>query len=122
MGLMKNIEYDAVSKTVSVGAGLTWKELYKWFSDHQLAINVNGATSCDGVGVAGFLLGGGYGNKCNQFGLAMDCIEKIEVVLPTGEVVVTTVEEAKPGSLFWALRVRCAYPNLFLRVLRIHDY
>ena len=109
MSLFKDVAYhDAVAPatpTVSVGAGLIWTELYDWFKVNKKPVNVNGATSCQGVGVAGFVLGGGYGNKCNQYGLAMDCVEAIEVVTPTGKKVTTAKEEAKPGSLFWALRV-----------------
>ena len=105
MGLFKDIELDEARHTVSVGAGLVWTELYDWFTKNDKKVNVNGATSCQGVGVAGFVLGGGYGNKCGQYGLAMDCIEAIDIVTPTGKKITTTVKEATPGTLFWALRV-----------------
>jgi hypothetical protein len=54
------------------------------------------------VGMAGLMLGGGYGPLIGRFGLALDNLLTAEVVLADGRVVV-----AGPGDeeeLFWALR------------------
>jgi FAD/FMN-containing dehydrogenase len=54
------------------------------------------------VGMAGLMLGGGYGPLIGRFGLALDNLLAAEVVLADGRVVV-----AGPGDeeeLFWALR------------------
>ena len=106
MGLLKDIEWHPQSATIDVGPGLVWDDIYTWLDDRHISYNVTGATSCQGVGVAGFLLGGGYGNKSNQFGLAMDCIKAIEVVVPTGQVVIAREDGSELEKvLFWALRV-----------------
>nr|AGK29877.1 FAD-binding protein [Volvariella volvacea] len=101
MSLFNQVAYNEETTLVEIGSGLLWypsvcKELKKY------GRNVNGATSCTGVGVSGFNLGGGYGNKANQFGLAMDTIKAIEIVLPDGEI--KTVSENSDADLFWALK------------------
>jgi len=106
LALFRDIEFhDDHEKTVDVGPGLQWTDVYKYFIDNKIPRNVVGATSCQGVGVAGFLLGGGYGNKANQYGLAMDNICAMELVTPNGEIKQIT-EDPRPGNLSWALRVR----------------
>jgi len=113
MALFKDINYNDETKTVDVGPGLQWPDIYDYFKTHKILRNVVGATSCPGVGVAGFLLGGGYGNKANQYGLAMDNIRAMELVTPTGEVK-QIKEDPKPGNLSWALRVRSDHcPSLY---------
>jgi len=56
--------------------------------------------SAAGVGMGGFVLGGGYGLQSRMYGLAIDNVMGLEVVLPTGEI-----KNVKEGDdLFWALR------------------
>ena len=57
-----------------------------------------------GVGVGGYLLGGGYSWLTNQHGLTVDNIVGYELVLPNGTV--TTVDSSVP-DLFFALKVCC---------------
>ena len=52
MGLFKEITWHPESATIDVGPGLLWSDIYKFFDDHKIDYNVNGATSCQGVGVA----------------------------------------------------------------------
>lgn len=117
MGCLKEITWNADSNTIDVGPGLIWEDIYSHFKENNIPYNVTGATSCGGIGVAGFLLGGGYGNKANQYGLAMDCIKSIEVVLPTRQVVIARHDGNElEKRLFWALRVcfiYCAVTRLF---------
>jgi FAD/FMN-containing dehydrogenase len=61
------------------------------------------------VGVAGWLLGGGYSLKSNQYCLGIDNVTEYEVVVPNGEIRIAT-EETFP-ELFQALRVRS--PELY---------
>ena len=49
-------------------------------------------------------LGPGYSFKTNQYGLAVDNIVAINVVLPNGKPVTATKD--KYEDLFWALKVR----------------
>jgi len=96
-----HINYIQATTFVDVGPGQNWDAvstyLITWYG-----VNVNGATTCSGVGVAGFNLGGGYGNKTNQFGLAIDNIQSMVVALPTGDIV--TADETNNKDLFWALK------------------
>ncbi|KZP11499.1 hypothetical protein FIBSPDRAFT_937503 [Athelia psychrophila] len=86
--------------TVTVGAGCVWDEVY-----HEMAKrgrNVVGGDREGGVGIAGYLLGGGYSLKTNQHGLGIDNITAIQVILPSGEV--ENVNEVNKSPLFEALK------------------
>jgi FAD/FMN-containing dehydrogenase len=54
------------------------------------------------VGIAGLLLGGGYGPLQTRFGVASDSLLSAEVVLANGRVV--TADASENSDLFWALR------------------
>jgi len=58
--------------------------------------------SCGAVGMAGFTLGGGYGPCIGRFGLALDNLLAVEIVLADGRIV--TADEMNAVELFWALR------------------
>jgi len=55
-----------------------------------------------GIGVAGFLLGGGYSYLTSQYGLAIDNIVAYELVLPSGAIVEVTANSHP--DLFFALK------------------
>lgn len=56
-----------------------------------------------GVGVGGFIVaGGGYSWLSNQYGLVIDTILSMQVVLPSGEIV--TASESENSDLFFAVR------------------
>ncbi|KAF8164627.1 hypothetical protein K438DRAFT_1617307, partial [Mycena galopus ATCC 62051] len=99
MALFQQVNYNAETQTVDIGPGRLWQDVYKILPHDR---TVAGASSCPGVGVAGFNLGGRYSNKTNQFGLAIDNIQSIEVVVPSGEVL--TVSDTSNEDLFWALK------------------
>jgi hypothetical protein len=101
MALFNQINYNPTTTFVDVGPGQIWDNVYQKLEYYK--VNVNGATTCQGVGVAGFNLGGGYGNKTNQFGLAIDNIQEIQAVLPTGEIL--SVDAETNQDIFWALKV-----------------
>ncbi|KAJ7897316.1 hypothetical protein B0H14DRAFT_3425347 [Mycena olivaceomarginata] len=100
MALFLQVNYHADTQTVDIGPGRLWQDVYKLLPPDR---TVAGASSCAGVGVAGFNLGGGYSNKTNQFGLAIDNIQSIDVVVPSGEAL--KVCETSNEDLFWALEV-----------------
>jgi hypothetical protein len=54
------------------------------------------------VGMAGLMLGGGYGPLSGKHGLACDNLLSARVVLANGEIVKT--DERENAELFWALR------------------
>ncbi|KAJ7640473.1 FAD-binding domain-containing protein [Mycena polygramma] len=84
---------------VTIGAGLTWGQVYTVLDPFGVIV-VGGRDHS--VGVAGFLLGGGYGYHSNQYGLASDTVLSFELVLPNGSVKNVT-DKSDPG-LFWALK------------------
>ena len=51
----------------------------------------------------GLTLGGGYSWKSQQYGLSIDTIVSIDLVLPSGDLV-TVTDSSHPG-LFWGLKV-----------------
>ncbi|KAF9475602.1 FAD-binding domain-containing protein [Pholiota conissans] len=93
------INYDATSQTVEVGAGLIWDDVYAALEPFN--VNVVGGR-VTGVGVAGFTLGGGYSWKTNQYGLTIDTVTAYELVKPNGNVV--TVTESSDPDLFKGLK------------------
>jgi FAD/FMN-containing dehydrogenase len=118
MVLFNQISYNPTTTFVDVGAGQIWDNVSKTLVNNY-NVNVNGATTCPNVGVSGFNLGGGYGNKSNQFGLAIDNIQSIDAVLPGGDIV-TASPQSYP-DLFVALKVRSrlwCYYSLISRLLR----
>lgn len=54
------------------------------------------------VGMGGFTTGGGIGYLGNILGFACDRVRAMEVVLPSGEIVLATAKN-QYGDLFWAL-------------------
>lgn len=84
-----------------VGAGCLFEELYRALEPHSL--NIVGGSGLAGVGVAGWMLGGGYSTKTSQYGLGIDNIAAARVVLPNGDLKVVTTENEP--NLFYAIKV-----------------
>ena len=59
MSRFSDVVYNPDSKTADIGAGLIWDDVYAALDPH--GVNVLGGRST-GIGVAGFLLGGGLFN------------------------------------------------------------
>ena len=100
MTRFNNTIYDASSQTAIVGAGLVWDEVYASLQEHNVTVT-GGRVS--GIGVAGFTLGGGYSWLSNEYGLTVDNVVSMEVVLPSGDV--TTASAETNPDLFFALKV-----------------
>jgi FAD/FMN-containing dehydrogenase len=96
---MKGIRVDPQAKTVRAQAGCTQGDL-----DHATAAfglaTPTGIVSTTGIG--GLTLGGGTGNLTRSFGLAIDNLLEVDVVLADGSFV--TANEKMNSDLFWALR------------------
>ncbi|KAK0742757.1 hypothetical protein B0T18DRAFT_481258 [Schizothecium vesticola] len=58
--------------------------------------------TCPGVGIGGHFTHGGYGYSSRAYGLALEQIVGVEVVLASGEVVTATKEKYK--DIYWAVR------------------
>lgn len=104
-----------------IGPGQRWIRVFKELEAH--GVMVVGGRIGD-VGVGGFLLGGGYSYKTNQFGLGSDTVVEYELVTPTGEII--TVNAESHPDLFFGLQVcsfissngfLASYGNLLSRVV-----
>jgi FAD/FMN-containing dehydrogenase len=96
---MKGIRVDPAAKTVRVEPGCVWGDV-----DH--ATHAFGmATPCGFIastGVAGLTLGGGIGYLSRQYGLTIDNLLSVDMVLADGSFV--TANATENSDLFWAVR------------------
>lgn len=93
------LHIDAEARTATIGAGLRWRAVADAAAPHNLA-PITG--SAPGVGVVGFLLGGGLGPLARSHGFGSDWMRSVRVVTGAGELV--TASETENPDLFWALR------------------
>ncbi|MDG4858024.1 FAD-binding oxidoreductase [Streptomyces sp. T-3] len=96
---LKDLTVDAGRLIARVGAGVTWAEVIAAGAPHGLA-PVNG--SAPGVGVVGYLTGGGLGILGRQFGYAADHVRSFEIVTADGAL--RQVDAEREPELFWAVR------------------
>jgi FAD/FMN-containing dehydrogenase len=85
---------------VSLGAGCIWLHAYQAVTGGGGRYVQGGG--CTTVGVAGLILGGGFGSFSKAYGLAAASLLEAEIV--TADGVVRTVNEARDPDLFWALK------------------
>ncbi|HLX35856.1 MAG TPA: FAD-binding oxidoreductase [Candidatus Limnocylindrales bacterium] len=93
------VEVDARRRTARVGGGTLLSALDKAGQAHGLVVPV-GVIGHTGVG--GLTLGGGMGRLQNKFGLTIDNLQAVEVVLADGSIVTASSDEHP--DLFWAIR------------------
>ncbi|KAI1373532.1 FAD-binding domain-containing protein [Hypoxylon crocopeplum] len=96
---MKEVIPSADRKSVAVGPGNTWFDVYSTLDSFNLTV-AGGRTAT--VGVSGLTLGGGISFFSGQHGWTCDNVISYEVVLGSGEIV--TVDLNTNADLFWALR------------------
>ncbi|KAF7416085.1 hypothetical protein PC9H_002345 [Pleurotus ostreatus] len=99
LGGLKEVELKDDGKTVSIAPGLKWSEVYGFLKPHGLH-TVGGRSS--GVGVGGFLIGGGVSFLSTEMGLGSDNVLDYEVVLADGSIV--HANESERSDLYWALK------------------
>ena len=85
---------------VSLGAGCKWLHAYQAVTGGAGRYVQGGG--CTTVGVAGLLLGGGFGSFSKAYGMAAASLLEAEIV--TADGVVRIVNEARDEDLFWALK------------------
>lgn len=90
---------DPATRTARVGAGVRWQTVLDAAAPHGLAPLCG---SAPGVGVVGFLSGGGIGPLVRTVGSSADYVRSITVV--TGDGVVRTATAQDNPELFWGLR------------------
>ena len=96
---MKGIHVSPTGRTARAQGGVLWKEFNRETQLHGLATTggVVGTT-----GIAGLTLGGGLGWLMPKYGLALDNLKSVEVVMADGAVRRASADEN--ADLFWALR------------------
>lgn len=96
---MTGVTIDPVARTARVAAGATWQQVLDAAAPHGLA---GACGSAPGVGVVGYLTGGGIGPLVRTVGLSSDHVRSFELVTGAGELLRATPEEN--AELFWGLR------------------
>jgi hypothetical protein len=96
---MKGVRVDPVTRTARVAAGCVWGDV-----DH--ATHAFGLATPSGfistTGVAGLTLGGGIGYLTRRYGLTIDSLLSVDMVLADGRFVTANAKEN--DDLFWAVR------------------
>lgn len=96
---MRNVHVDPKAKTVRVAPGCVWGDV-----DH--AAHAFGMATPTGIisttGVAGLTLGGGIGHLTRRYGLTIDNLLSVDMVLADGSFVTASTKENP--DLFWAVR------------------
>ena len=96
---MKGIRVDQKAQTVRVEGGCLWGDVDHATHPFGLAVP-SGFLSTTGVG--GLTLGGGIGYLSRKYGLTIDNLIGVDVVLADGRPVTASPEEN--ADLFWAVR------------------
>ncbi|TFK45059.1 hypothetical protein BDQ12DRAFT_731029 [Crucibulum laeve] len=100
MARFDKIKYNKVNETMEVGAGCLWDRVYKKAAEEKRG--VVGGASAQGVGVAGWMLGGGYSLKTNKYGLGIDNVKGYRIACSDGNIRIATKDENP--DLYQALR------------------
>ena len=96
---MRGVEVDPVARTAHVQGGALWRDVNRETQLFGLA-TTGGVVSSTGVG--GLTLGGGLGWLMPKYGMALDNLVSVNVVLADGRVV--KASQADHADLFWAVR------------------
>jgi len=99
LSLMRGVHVDPKARTIRAQGGCKWGDV-----DH--AGHAFGLTAPAGIisttGVAGLTLGGGIGHLSRKYGLSIDNLLAVDIVLADGSFVTASAQENQ--DLFWAVR------------------
>ncbi len=96
---LNEIVVDEVEGYVTIGGGVQNREIYEVLGQKGYAFPGGG---CPTVGVAGFVLGGGWGYSCRLLGLGCDHLKEVVLIDAEGNEIIAS--EMSHPELFWALR------------------
>ncbi|RDW73078.1 hypothetical protein BP6252_06985 [Coleophoma cylindrospora] len=99
LSMMRNVSVSPEKQVIVAQGGCRWEEVDAEAAAHGLA-TVGGTVNHTGIG--GLTLGGGYGWLSGKYGLTIDVVLSMQVVLADGKIV--TASAAENPDLFWALR------------------
>jgi FAD/FMN-containing dehydrogenase len=104
MSGMSSLYFDG-DATLHAEGGVLWNDAYSYLgASGSTLIPVGGG--CPGVGMTGFLLGGGFSFVSRSYGLSADQLLNIELVMADGNVRRVGRDSTDPDDrdLFWACR------------------
>jgi FAD/FMN-containing dehydrogenase len=96
---MRYVHVDPQKKTIRAGGGALWGDVDHAGHPFGLAVPA-GFISTTGVG--GLTLGGGIGHLTRNYGLTIDSVLSVDMVLANGKFVIASAKEN--SDLFWAIR------------------
>ena len=96
---MNYVRVDPKKRTVQVGGGALWRDVDHATHAFGLAVPAGIIST---TGVAGLTLGGGIGYLTRRYGLTIDNLLAVEMVLADGRFVTASAKEN--ANLFWAVR------------------
>lgn len=99
LGRLNYVVVDSDRQSAHIGGGAKWNDVLPVAGKAGLA---GLAGSSPGVGVVGYTLGGGFSLLSRKYGLAIDSVRSMKVVLADGSLV--TVSPTENEDLFWAIR------------------
>jgi len=97
---LNNISWaDGTQSALIIEGGVTWDKVYQFLAPYGKGVT---GPQSPTVGVVGFLLGGGMSRYSALYGLGIDNVEEITLILANGTKSVTS--QNVHSDLFWALR------------------
>jgi FAD/FMN-containing dehydrogenase len=96
---MRHVYVDPAARTARVAGGTLWAQVNRETQAHGLA-TTGGVVSSTGVG--GLTLGGGLGWLMPKYGMSLDNLNAVEMVLADGRIV--RAADSENSDLFWAVR------------------
>jgi FAD/FMN-containing dehydrogenase len=99
LSLMRQVVVNPVERIAIAGGGALWRDFNR--ETQQFALATTGGV-VSSTGVAGLTLGGGFGWLMPRFGMALDNLRAVTLVLADGSVV--RVDQENHPDVFWAVR------------------
>lgn len=96
---LNNIKVDATKRLAFAQGGALWSDFNRATAEHGFA-SVGG--TADDTGIGGLITGGGYGFLTGQYGLAIDNLVEVTMVVADGRIV--KASEKENSDLFWGIR------------------
>ena len=105
MSLLKAMTLDREARVLQVEFGARWQDVYGYLLAGGSGLLPIGG-GCLTVGLAGFVLGGGYSFASRSYGLSCDNLISLDLVTPDGELhhLHEGSESAEDRDLWWACR------------------
>ena len=98
-GLKKILDFDEENMTVTVEAGLRWKNLLEFLEKKGFTVNVY-PSSAPSATIGGWIVTGCLGIGSLKYGHLREHVTEIQVVTPTGDTISLSQEEQDESPLF----------------------